>query len=138
MTDERLPALAIGAVMGDSDPESMTWLAAIRQLTREARAASPDDYDGIIVNVAFHVDGTVLPLDFTGVRTGSYRKAKKLLEVQVAVAKDPVPDRRQLLLELVVAAVDEAETLLIRRKVVTGLSEIQQVVAAMRGVDRPL
>jgi hypothetical protein len=107
--------------MGDPDPESMTWLTAIRGLTHEAKALSPADYQGVIVNIAFRVDGTVLPLDFTGVRTGSYRKATRLLEVQAAVAKDPVPDRRGLLLDLVVAAVDEAEAYLIRRKVATGL-----------------
>lgn len=50
------------------------------------------------VNVVFQIPGEVLALDFDGVRTGRYSKAKKLLLVQLAVPRE-VPLEPQLLLK---------------------------------------
>ncbi|MET0693614.1 MAG: hypothetical protein ABWX96_01335 [Propionibacteriaceae bacterium] len=131
MTPERFPLL-IGAILGDGDEESLRWLEALGDLTREALRLGRHDYEDIVVNIVFRVDGTVLPLDFSGVRTGSYFTASRTLEVQAAMGKDPVPDRRAPMVQLVADAVDVAETHLIRRKLTKGIPEVRAIVAALQ------
>lgn len=69
------------------------------------------------INVVFHVSGHLLQPDFEGVRTGTFRKADKLLMVQVALAATDPPDPGAELLILLQSAVDEAEAWAARKRV---------------------
>ena len=124
--------LAIGGILGDADEKSEAWSDAIGELNREVQELGWSDYAGLGVNVVFRVDGDILPLDFSGVRSGSYRKERGVLEVQAAMAKEPVPvSRRAQLLAKVCDAIDEAEAYVVRRKIASELPELRVIEAAL-------
>lgn len=86
------------------------------------------------VNVVFHVEGRLLPpVEFEGVRTGTFRRKTMDLMVQAAVAPEPVADRRAVLTGLLRDAVAEAEAFAKRRKIAAELPEIRGIVDALLG-----
>lgn len=125
------PSLAVGAVLGDSDQQSMVWSRAIGALSNEVKALRGAVKSPVNVNVVFHVDGRLAPNDFSGVRTGRFDRRRAQLAVQVAVSGEPPQDPRSVLVPLLVAAVDEAERFAVRRRLADGLPEIHRIAAAL-------
>lgn len=132
MTVNAVPVLLVGAVLGDSDLESMAWSRSIGTISREAEAMSAGLDSPMRVNVVYHVDGRLAPNEFEGVRTGRFSKAKSLLVVQAAVPAK-VDDRRLVLLALLGDAVAEAERYAVRKKLADGLPEILGLVRQLKG-----
>ena len=85
---------------------------AIARLTRSVRygkAASSGDFGSL--DIVFHVAGSILKPEHSGVRTGRFSKRERLLQIQVAVpsevvaSQDPYSFVARGLLEAVRAAV---------------------------------
>lgn len=131
MTDDG-PILAIGAVLGDSDRESLEWSRAIGQLSITTEQLGADLRSQVRVNVVFHVDGRIAPNEFKGVRTGRYNKAKRVLVVQVTVAKTATPDRRALLVALLGEAIHTAEAYVQGKKLADELPELRILVSQLQ------
>jgi hypothetical protein len=123
-----VPALAIGAVLGDSDAGNMAWSRAIGALSLQAQERRQGVNAPVRLNVAYHVDGRLVPNEFTGVRTGRFDKRTNRLVVQAAVPGDSVEDKRKVLMGLLNDAVDEAERYLRQKKLAAGLPEIRGIV----------
>jgi hypothetical protein len=85
MTDETMPILRVGAVLGDSDASSMAWGSRIGEISLKVKQLSNGMNSPVRVNVVFHVDGRLAPNEFEGVRTGRFSRAQARLVVQVAV-----------------------------------------------------
>lgn len=134
MTLDERRALVIGAILGDSDEASLAWGKAIGALELEARALVPNDYDGICVHVIVHLDGRIVPLDFTGVEVRRFSKAKRIVVVAVAVPHTPeeaVADKRSVLVPLFKNAVAKAEAYFVKRKLASGLPEVRGVIESL-------
>lgn len=81
--------LYVSAVLGGGGATADVDAAISRlagMVRREEEACPAEDpASEATVDVTFHVPGTILPVDFEGMRTGRWVKAKRLLVVQVAV-----------------------------------------------------
>jgi hypothetical protein len=136
VTVDALPALLIGAVVGDSDSESMAWSRAIGALSREVERLSADLPTLVRLNVVYHVDGRVAPNEFDGVRIGRYNKATLLLEIQAAVPAR-MPDKAdRLLMELLDAAITAAEAFTKTEGIAEDLPTLRSLVRKVAGDDR--
>ncbi|NYE21603.1 hypothetical protein [Microbacterium immunditiarum] len=102
--------LSIGAVLGDSDATNVAWKRAIAALGKEVVALRAGAASPLRVNVVFHVEGRMVPNEFHGVRAGRYRTKDNHLMVQAAVPSGPIPGDRSVLVSLLGAAVDHAES----------------------------
>ena len=132
MNEADIPVLSIGARLGGTDPESNEWDSAISRLMRQVMAARAGVVSPLRVNVVFFVRGDILPsLDFAGVRTGRFSRKDAHLMVQAAVPAGYVDDRGHVLIELLRAAIDEAETFARRRRVADDLHELHGVVRGL-------
>jgi hypothetical protein len=133
MTSEpsRDAALTIGAVLGDSDAENMAWKRAINRLGKQIQKARQGVDSPMRLNVVYHVDGKLVPNEFTGVRTGRFRKSDTLLMVQAAVPPGPNDDRGGVLLGLLVDAIAEAETYARARGIAPDLEAIREMVKTL-------
>jgi hypothetical protein len=121
------PVLSTGAVV-DSDAESKAWKLAISSLGKEIMSLRESVDSPLCVNVVFHVDSKFSPNEFEGVRPGRFSKKDSHLLVQAAVPLGPVEDRRGVLLDLLAAAIDEAEAFARNRRLAEDLSEIRTLV----------
>jgi hypothetical protein len=121
-------ALSIGVVLGDYDAENKAWDAAITTLMKQVKSIREGVESPLRLNVVYHVDGKQAPNEFEGVRTGRFSKKDAHLMVQAAVPAHPVDDRRQFLVRLLEAAVDEAERFAARRGISQDLGEIRALV----------
>jgi hypothetical protein len=135
MTSSSKPpaVLSVGAVLGDSDSESLAWRRAIGSLGKQVMGAREGVESPLRVNVVFHVDGKLVPNEFTGVRTGRFSKSDSHLLVQAAVPAGPVEDRRRVLLALLTEGIREAEAFARERGIAESLDAIRaiaQIVAA--------
>jgi hypothetical protein len=128
MTGNTLPALLIGAVLGDSDTESMAWSHAIGTLSRKAEELSVGLSTPVRVNVVYHVNGRILPNEFEGLRTGRFDKPNALLVVQAAVPARMPDQPQKLLLELLEAAIVAAEAFAKRKNLADDLSDLRGLV----------
>lgn len=125
---EAVPALLIGAVLGDSDAKSMAWSRAIGALSRKVEQLSLGVSTPVRVNVVYHVEGRVAPNEFEGVRTGRFNNAKSLLVVQAAVPADMPDEPEGLLLELLETSVVAAESFARQRRLADGLPALRGLV----------
>lgn len=129
VVDEVPAALSIGIVLGGSDALSLSWRRVItglgkRVIERRAGVISP-----LRLNVVFHLDGATAPNEFTGVRTGRFNRKDAQLLVQVALdPRDPVVDRDETVMRLLLRAVDEAESFARHRGVADELGEIRALL----------
>jgi hypothetical protein len=119
--------LEIGAVLGDSDDVSMEWGEEIGTLSQQCAALAEGLTSPLKVNVVYHVDGTVVGNEFTGVRTGRHFRSKGMLEVQAAIAKDSPAPRRAVLLDSLSRAIDEAVVFAAKKQIATDLPEVRDV-----------
>lgn len=127
------PVLSIGAVLGDSDLESMAWKRAINSLSREVKALRDGVNSPLHVNVVFHVDGKVAPNEFEGVRTAKFDEPAAHLMVQAAVPSGPVEDRRGVLEGLLRTSVDEAERFAAQSGLARQLDNLHDLVRRLEG-----
>lgn len=121
---------AVGGVLGDSDPASLTWKRAIASLGREVQILSQDVESPVRLNVVFCVAGRLWSPEFQGVRARRMSARYNLLIVNVGIVKELVPDYREHLLALLAAAVSEADRV-VSRKFPGGLAEIRAIVARL-------
>ncbi|MCU1691016.1 MAG: hypothetical protein JWM64_107 [Frankiales bacterium] len=80
------------------------------------------------VNVVFHLAGRHLTPDFTGVRTGRFRKADSHLMVQAAVFPEQVTDDEAEVNWLLHDAVKEAERWAQRKRLADALDGLTALV----------
>ncbi len=130
---EEVPALSIGAVLGNSDAESRLWQQAVRGLMKDVMQSRGSASTPLAVNVVFHIDGKLVPNEFEGVRTGRYDTAKRHLMVQAAVPSGGVDDRRAVLVGLLMEAVEAAETFARRRGLADDLAQVREVAHRAAG-----
>ena len=128
MSVEAVPALLLGAVLGDSDAKSMAWSRVIGALSREVEQLSVGLSTPVRVNVVYHVDGRVAPNEFEGIRTGRFNNAKSLLVVQAAVPADMPDEPEGLLLELLEASMVAAESFARQRRLADSLPALRGLV----------
>jgi hypothetical protein len=136
MSVEAVPALLLGAVLGDSDAKSMAWSRAIGALSREVEHLSLGLSTPVRVNVVYHVDGRVAPNEFEGVRSGRFNHGKSLLVVQAAVPADMPDEPERLLLELLEASVAAAESFARQRRLADGLPALRGLVRRISAEKR--
>jgi hypothetical protein len=125
------PSLAVGAILGDSDFDSMEWSRAIGALSMEVAGQQEGVRSAVRLNVVFHVDGRLVPNEFVGIRTGRFNRGTNILVIQAAVSKVPVDDRRSLLLSLLEDAVAVAESHLRTKGHADGLPQIRRAVQTL-------
>lgn len=127
------PVVSVGAILGDSDAESMAWARLIGALSEQVQASVAGVSSPVSVSIAFHVDGRLVPNEFEGVRTGRFDERRSLLVVQAAVPRDAPGDRAEVLRDLLDESVTEAERYLREKGLLENLTEIRE---AMRNADR--
>ena len=114
-SDDPAP-LSLGLIYSRST-SGEAWQAAVMKLMRAVKKACEDLPEtpaaALEVNVVFQVAGLDTPLDFEGVRTGTFRRSKNMLVVQAAISSttidDPALDPDATVRALFYAAIDEAE-----------------------------
>ncbi|WP_143448889.1 hypothetical protein [Kineosporia sp. A_224] len=132
-----MPALTLGAVLGDSDTQSMTWSRTIGSLSLETRALSAGVASPLCVNVVFHVDGRLAPNEFQGVRTGRFSMSKSLLVVQAAVQHELTANPRATLVGLLEQAIVEAESYAAKKQIANELPELRDVLDQLSAEQLP-
>ncbi len=121
------PALAIGAVDGGSE-DGGKCAEAVKALGRAVMAGREGVTSPLNLNVVFHLAGRYLSPEFTGTRTGRYRKADNLLMVQAALFPHEVADAGAEVHRLLRVAVAEAEQWAQRRRLATSLDALTALV----------
>jgi hypothetical protein len=132
-SDDASAALSIGAVLGDSDPESLAWRRAIGSLGRQVMQAREGVVSPLRVNVVFHVDGRLVPNEFVGVRTGRFNKRDSHLLIQAAVPTGEASDRYEVLVNLLREAIGEAENFARSKGIAEDLASIRALVESFTG-----
>lgn len=119
--------LSIGAADGGST-DGGACADAVRALGRAVVAEGQGVVSPLNVNVVFHLAGRHLTPDFTGVRTGRFRKADSHLLVQAAVFPEQVTDAQAEVKRLLHNAVNEAERWAQRRRLADDLDGLTALV----------
>ena len=83
------------------------------------------------LNVEFQVPGNLITPDFQGVRTGTFRKADRLLKIQVALPVNPPDDPYAYGVQVLREAVDVAEAWSVRRRVEFYPSPLRSLLAQL-------
>lgn len=125
---QTVEAITIGAILGDSDSGSMVWSRAIGELSREVRGLAEGVDSPVGLSIVYHVDGRIAPNDFEGVRTGRFDRRANRLAVQAAITPSPIDAKREMLVTLLLSAIDEAERYVVRKGLAEGLPEIRALV----------
>lgn len=124
--------LSVGAVYGGTWATDESWRPDIQRVMQEVMVLRQGVASPLNVNVVFHVDGDLLPpVDFEGVRTGTFSRRSMHLMVQAAVPVDAVDGHRAALLRLLLAAAVEAEEFARKKGIAADLNEIRSIVDAM-------
>ena len=126
-----IPCLAIGAILGDSDADSMQWSREVSLLARQVASRRAGIRSPLRLNVVFHIDGRMAPNDFVGIRTGTFNRRKCRLVVQAAVARVSAADRRSVLIGLLEDAIDEAEEFASRKQIAHELTGVRSLLAGL-------
>jgi hypothetical protein len=129
--DSQEAALLIGAVLGDSDSESLAWSRAIGELALQAIALSADVESPLRINAVFHVSGRMSSAGFTGVRTGRFSKQKSLLVVQAAIEKADARGKRNVLLSSLEEMLELAEAYAAKKKLASQLASLHDVLTKL-------
>jgi hypothetical protein len=83
--------LSIGVVLGGitsaTADDELRRLAGCVRRSVEGQALADVEHEAS-VNVVFHVPGTILKPDYTGIRTSSWRGSRRVQVMQVAVPED--------------------------------------------------
>ena len=124
------PVLSVGAIDG-SGPESYEWRIAMRPLVARIRRLREGVSSPLCVNVVYFIPGPTVQIDFEGVRTGSFSRAKRDLIVQAALPEQPAVPYDEILRSLMVASIDAAEAFAKRRKIADSLPELRDLVGRL-------
>ena len=102
----------LGAVIGgpDVDPEC-PLLAEQKRLWKRLAGLMPAEGSTPLIDLVFHVPGSMLQPEFTGIRVGSFSRKHKLVQIQVAVPESELngPNPKQFLIASMRSAVTLAE-----------------------------
>lgn len=81
--------LYVGSVQGGPEIEKTSidvLISKLIQFAEESRKSISNDWAAL--NVVFYISGSIIGVDFEGLRTGKFSKKQKLLMIQVAVPND--------------------------------------------------
>lgn len=131
--DDQAKVFSIGSVVGGRTPGNRAWTDEIARLTMEAVAARAGVEAPLNLNVVFHVAGNLVQPEFEGVRTGTFRKAERLLMVQVSLAELAPANPRSELLSLLQSAVAEAEAWSKRRRLTFDREPFVRILSILTG-----
>ncbi|MCC6740731.1 MAG: hypothetical protein IT452_16940 [Planctomycetia bacterium] len=83
----KVGAILMGPELEDRDHPAVRALKQVQKSIREAggEARPPEEYS---LDLVYHVPGSMLVPDFSGVRTGTLSRKKQYLQVQMAVPVD--------------------------------------------------
>ena len=127
---ETTPPLSLGVVVGGTGQEARRWGDTIMELARRVKTLRVGTESPLNVNVVYQVSGEVVPVGFSGVRTGRYSPTERLLLVQAAVPGGT--PQAETLVDLLDAAIVAAEGFA-RRKAIT-----DQPLQALRAITSEL
>jgi hypothetical protein len=130
-TPDRPKPLSVGVIVGGFTAESKIWREALMRLSRGVSGLRDELDSGLNINVEFHVPGHLIAPDFQGSRTGAFRKADRLLKIQVALPVDPPADPYSFGLQAMREAVDVAEVWSVRRRVEFDPSPMRSLLALL-------
>jgi hypothetical protein len=128
---DRAKPLSVGVIVGGFTAESKIWREALTRLSRGVSGVRDQLGPELNINVEFQVPGNLIAPDFQGVRTGTFRKADRLLKIQVAVPVDPPNDPYAYGLQAIREAVDTAEAWSRRRRVEFDPAPFRAVLALL-------
>jgi hypothetical protein len=133
VTDEssEVYSLSLGALVGGTRPSARAWSDAVNALSRRVMAVQNSVESPLRVNVVYQVPGEVVPVTFTGVRTGRYAAADRHLLVQVALPEQPPDKPEALLLALLHQAVDAAAAFARKKGLADDLVELRELVSSL-------
>jgi hypothetical protein len=128
---DRAYVLSIGAVYGGpefSHQPAAPWRGAIQALAQRVATVRDGVQSSLNLNVVFHVPGSILVPDFTGARTGSFRKRDSHLMVQVALPPDAPEDQAGYLTRALLDSLQQVDIWNQRKDRRFDLSAIRSVV----------
>ncbi len=114
--DDAPAILSVGTLIGGTKPPTKQWDVETTALAKRIIALREGIESSLNVNVVYQIPGELWSPNFTGVRTGSFSAARRLLIVQVAVPSGWPVDPRGLLMNLLSEAIEAAESYARRRK----------------------
>jgi hypothetical protein len=129
---DTVDALSVSTVLGGRTAGNRGWVEAIRDLRHDIIQHRVGVTSDIHIDVEFHVPGNILSPDYEGLRTGSFRKADRLLKVQVALPEIAPSEPRAELLALLDQAVVVAEEWAKRRRITLDPQPLRGIVEAVR------
>lgn len=128
MTQRDDGVVLVGAIMGDVDAERQ-WGQLIGAFTIEISERTRNVDVPVRLQIELHVPGRHFQPEFTGARSGRYSRRTGTLTIQ-ALADDAVLTRgRSGLGELLVEALDEAESYLAAKRIAGTLDALRQRLA---------
>lgn len=107
--EDPIPALSIGVSVGGTGGDARRWGDAAMDVARRVKELRDGVNSPLRLNVVYHVPGEVVPVDFVGVRTGTFSRSERLLMIQAAVPTEFPLEGEAALIELLQAALDLAE-----------------------------
>ncbi|WP_425308549.1 hypothetical protein AADG42_07235 [Ammonicoccus fulvus] len=120
--------LTIGAVIGGVSAELDAWGLEIAKLEREITRDQREISSPLNLNVIYHLSGPVVKVDFSGIEVMRFSRQRSLLRVDAAVPPDRIENRRAILLELMVEAIDAAEIFARQRGIAEDLTAIRGII----------
>jgi hypothetical protein len=126
--------LSIGAIYGGpefSHQPGVPWKPAIQVLMNRVIDLRRGVESPLNINVVFHVPGSLLAPEFSGSRTGSFRKRDRLLMVQVALPIETPDDQSGYLISAVRDAIETVEVWNRRKDRRFDLSVIRSMLAQL-------
>ena len=110
--------ISIGADHGG--PEQLPFYKELGDFMRFCKENRARGFQGVMINIVYHVPGTLLKPDYVGVRTGKFSRKERCLMVQVAVeeefaALDDAKKIRQYIFETADEALGIAKSFLDRK-----------------------
>lgn len=128
---DRPKALSVGVIVGGFTAQSKVWRQALMRLSQGVSGLRDQLESDFNINVEFQIPGDIISPDFQGVRTGAYRKADRLLKIQVAVPPDPPDDPYAYGVQAIRDAVDTAEAWSVRRRVEFDAAPFRSLLALL-------
>lgn len=130
-TQDETSVLSIGVIYGGpefSHRPGLPWKPAVEALLFRVHDLSRDVESPLNINVVFHVLGSILAPEYSGSRTGSFRKRDCLLMVQVALPIEAPEDQAGYLVAAVRDALETVEVWNRRKDRRFDLSVIRSVI----------
>ena len=111
-TNDVASVLSIGAIFGGpefSHQSGVPWKTAVLALMNRVAELRQGVESPLNVNVVFHVPGSALVPEFSGSRTGSFRKRDSHLMVQVALPLEAPDDQEGYLISALRDSIETVE-----------------------------